>query len=248
MIEVGGARIDHRDLPGTEPAVVFLHEGLGSIEQWRSFPDDVRAATGRRTVVFSRPGYGRSTPVPPPWPVTYMHEQALVVLPAVLDRLGVERPVLVGHSDGASIALIHAGAGHAVAGLVLMAPHVFVEDESIAGIEAARDAYEPTLRARLAKYHDDVDATFWGWNRAWLAPEFRSWNIESFLPGIDAPVLALQGTDDEYGTLAQLDAIASGTAGPAECVVMEGEGHVLHLGDNAGVVEVVAAFVNQRAS
>jgi pimeloyl-ACP methyl ester carboxylesterase len=248
MIEVDGARIDHRDLPGTEPALVFLHEGLGSIAQWRSFPDDVQAATGRRTVVFSRPGYGHSTPVPPPWPVTYMHEQALVVLPAVLERLEVERPVLVGHSDGASIALIHAGGGHPVSALVLMAPHVFVEDESIAGIEAAREAYESSLRPRLAKYHDDVDATFWGWNGVWLSPAFRSWNIESSLPGIDVPVLALQGTDDQYGTLAQLDAIATGTAGAAECVVLEAEGHVLHLGDNAAVVDAVATFVSRSAS
>jgi pimeloyl-ACP methyl ester carboxylesterase len=248
MIEVHGARIEYRDLPGTEPALVFLHEGLGSIELWRSFPDDVRAATGRRTVVFSRPGYGHSTPVPPPWPVTYMHEQALVVLPAVLERLEVERPVLVGHSDGASIAIIHAGARHPVAGLVLMAPHLFVEDQSVAGIEAAGDAYESSLRLRLAKYHDDVDATFWGWNGVWRSPAFRSWTIESSLPSIVAPVLALQGTDDEYGTLAQLDAIAEGVAGPAECVVLEGRGHVLHLGDATTVVEAVADFVSRRAS
>jgi pimeloyl-ACP methyl ester carboxylesterase len=248
MIEVGGAAIEYRDLPGSEPALVFLHEGLGSIELWRSFPDDVRAATGRRTIVFSRPGYGHSMPVPPPWPVTYMHDQALVVLPAVLDRLGVERPVLVGHSDGASIAIIHAGAGHPVAALVLMAPHVFVEDRSITGIEAARDAYQSSLRPRLAKYHDDVDATFWGWNGVWLSPAFRSWNIEAFLPDIDAPVLAMQGTDDQYGTLAQLDAIKRGASGGVECVVLEGQGHVLHLGDTSAVVDTVAAFVNRQAS
>ena len=160
-----------------------------------------------------------------------MHDQALGgAARRCSARLGIERPVLVGHSDGASIALIHAGAGHPVAGLVLLAPHVFVEDESVAGIEAARDAYESTLRARLAKYHDDVDATFWGWNGVWLSPEFRSWNIEPYLPAIDAPVLAMQGTDDQYGTLAQLDAIADGTAGGAERVVLDGRGHVLHIG------------------
>jgi pimeloyl-ACP methyl ester carboxylesterase len=247
MIEIDGAAIEYRDVPGTEPALVYLHEGLGSMELWRSFPDDVRAATGRRTVVFSRPGYGRSTPVPPPWPVTYMHEQALVVLPALLARLGIDRPILIGHSDGASIALIHAGSGHPVAALVLMAPHVFVEECSVAGIEAAGDAYEPSLRARLAKYHDDVDATFWGWNTAWLAPAFRSWNIESLLPGINVPVLALQGTEDQYGTLAQLDAIAAGTTGTTECVEFEGAGHVLHVGDTA-VIDAVAAFVSRLAS
>jgi len=177
-----------------------------------------------------------------------MHHQALVVLPALLARLGVERPVLVGHSDGASIAVIHAGAGHPVAGLVLMAPHVFVEDQSVAGIEAARDAYESSLRSRLVRYHDDVDSTFWGWNGVWLSREFRSWNIEPSLRTIDAPVLVMQGDDDQYGTLAQLDAIAAGTASEPERVVLAGRGHVLHVGDTAPVVEAVAAFVNRRAS
>jgi pimeloyl-ACP methyl ester carboxylesterase len=250
-VEIGGARIDYVDLPGTEPALVLLHEGLGSVDQWRAFPFDVHAATGRRTIVYSRPGYGRSTPVPPPWPVTYMHEQALAVLPAILERLGINRPVLIGHSDGASIALIHAGAGHLVAGLVAMAPHVFVEERSIAGIEAASAAYESSLRPRLARYHDDVDATFWGWNGAWLSPAFRFWNIEEFLPGIHAPVLAMQGTDDEYGTLAQLDAIVAATAGEAERLVLVGRGHVLHVGDSAPVVAAVTGFadrVSQPAS
>jgi pimeloyl-ACP methyl ester carboxylesterase len=248
MIEVDGAAIDLHERPGTDPPLVFLHEGLGSIELWRSFPDDVQAATGRRTIVFSRPGYGRSTPVPPPWPVSYMHHQALVVLPALLERLGIERPVLVGHSDGASIAVIHAGAGHPVSGLVLMAPHVFVEDRSVAGIEAARGAYESSLRPRLAKYHDDVDSMFWGWNGVWLSPAFRSWNIESSLRTIGAPVLAMQRDDDEYGTLAQLDAIAAGVPSGAECVVLAGRGHVLHVGDTAPVVDAVARFVSRLAS
>ncbi len=247
MIEVDGAAIDLRERPGTDPALVFLHEGLGSIELWRSFPADVQAATGRRTIVFSRPGYGRSTPVPPPWPVSYMHHQALVVLPALLARLGIERPVLVGHSDGASIAIIHAGAGHPVAGLVLMAPHVFVEDRSVAGIEAARDAYQSSLRPRLAKYHDDVDSTFWGWNGVWLSLAFRSWNIESSLRTIDAPVLAMQGDGDEYGTLAQLDAIAAGVPSGAACKVLARRGHVLHVGDTAPVVDAVAGFVSRQA-
>jgi pimeloyl-ACP methyl ester carboxylesterase len=248
VIEIDGRRIEVADTAGPGPPLVFLHEGLGSIELWRSFPDDVRAATGaRRTVVWSRPGYGRSTPVPAPWPVSYMHEQALVVLPALLARLGVERPVLIGHSDGASIALIHAGAGHDVTGLVLLAPHVFVEDVSIAGIEAARDAYTSTpLRDRLARYHDDVDSTFWGWNGAWLAPAFRAWNIEAALPGIDAPVLVVQGDADDYGTLAQLDAIEAGVRGPVERMVVAGGGHSVHTGAAAGEVAAgVAAFVNR---
>jgi len=249
-VEIDGAAVDYEEQPGREPALVFLHEGLGSIELWRSFPADVRHVIGdRRTLVYSRPGYGRSTPVPPPWPVSYMHTEALVVLPALLGHLGIERPVLVGHSDGASIALIHAGAGYPVAGLVVLAPHVFVEHRSIAGIEAARQAYQSgPLRPRLARYHDAVDSTFWGWNGVWLSPAFRAWNIEGYLPGIDAPVLALQGGGDEYGTVAQLDAIAAGTSGPVERVVLAGQGHVLHTGGGNGVVERVASFVSRLAS
>jgi pimeloyl-ACP methyl ester carboxylesterase len=245
-LEIGGVEVELEDRAGPDPALVFLHEGLGSIDLWRSFPGDVAERVGgRRTLVYSRPGYGRSTPVPPPWPVTYMHREALDVLPTLLDRMGIERPVLVGHSDGASIALIHAGAGHVVAGVVALAPHVFVEPQSVAGIESAGDAYTVTgLRDRLARYHDDVDSTFWGWNGTWLSPAFRSWNIESFLPGITAPVLAVQGDADDYGTLAQLAAIEKGTAGPVECVVVKGAGHTIHTGAHADeVVALVAAFI-----
>jgi pimeloyl-ACP methyl ester carboxylesterase len=239
-VDVGPWRIDHVLVEGTGsgPPLVFLHEGLGSIELWRSFPDDVRAAAGHpTTLVYSRPGYGRSTPIERPWPVEYLHREALDVLPPLLDRLGLQRPVLVGHSDGASIALIHAGAGHPVAGLALLAPHVFVEDRSVAGIASARDAYRSGgpggLRSRLARYHDDVDGVFWGWNDVWLSPAFRSWDIEDVLPAIDAPVLAIQGDADEYGTLAQLDAIEAGVRGPFRRVVVPGGRHVLHAGPSA---------------
>jgi pimeloyl-ACP methyl ester carboxylesterase len=245
-LAIGTVDIEVEDRPGPGPALVFLHEGLGSIDLWRSFPADVSGRLGgRRTVVYSRPGYGRSTPVPPPWPVTYMHHEALDVLPALLGHLDIERPVLVGHSDGASIALIHAGAGHPVTGLVVLAPHVFVEPESVTGIETARDAYRTTAwRERLARYHDDVDSTFWGWNGTWLSPDFRSWNIESFLPAITAPVLAVQGDADDYGTLAQLDAIESGSGGPVERVCVGGGGHTLHTGATAdAVAALVAAFI-----
>jgi pimeloyl-ACP methyl ester carboxylesterase len=225
--------------------LVFLHEGLGSVALWRSFPGDVRRACGRpRTIVYSRHGYGHSPTVATSRAVEYMHDEALVVLPALLDSLDVERPVLIGHSDGASIALIHAGSGHAVTGLVLIAPHVVVEDVSIAGIRAARDAYvHGDLRGRLARYHDDVDAAFWGWNDIWLSPEFRSWGITGLLAGISCPVLAIQGTDDEYGTLAQLDAIEAAVTGPFRRLVVEGGGHVLHTGDTSDLVGAIAAFV-----
>jgi pimeloyl-ACP methyl ester carboxylesterase len=245
-IELDGVQLELDDRPGSDPALVFLHEGLGSLELWRSFPADVaHQVGGRRTVVYSRRGYGHSTPVAPPRPVTYMHHEALDVLPVLLARLGIERPVLIGHSDGASIALIHAGAGHPVTGLVLLAPHVFVEPESVAGIERAREAYTTTtLRDRLARYHDDVDSTFWGWNRTWLSPAFRTWNIETFLPGITAPVLAVQGDADDYGTLAQLAALEQGTRGRVERVCVTGGGHTLHAGAHAhDVAALVAAFI-----
>jgi pimeloyl-ACP methyl ester carboxylesterase len=173
-----------------------------------------------------------------------MHREALEVLPEVLARLGLERPVLIGHSDGGSIALLYAGSGRPVAGLVLLAPHVFVEDVSVAGIAAAGAAYPSTgLRERLARYHDDVDRVFWGWNDLWLSAAFRDWNIEGVLPEIDVPVLAVQGEADEYGTLAQLDAIEAGVRGPFERIVVPGGGHVLHTGDATGLVTAVAAFV-----
>lgn len=250
LVDIGRSAIDVHVVEATVASsaatpVVFLHEGLGSIELWRAFPDDVRAACSEPTmVVYSRHGYGRSAVVREPRAVTYMHDEALVVLPALLEWLGIERPMLVGHSDGASIALIYAGAGHRVAGLVLLAPHVFVEDVSIAGIEAARDGYRSgALRARLARHHDDVDATFWGWNDVWLSAAFRDWNIESYLSGIDAPTLLVQGDDDGYGTLAQLDAIERGVRGPVERLVIPGAGHTLHLGAPASdLVDAIAHF------
>ena len=206
-------RIEHLwvgDAASTVPPVVFLHEGLGSLSMWRDFPQRFCARHGLRGLVFSRYGYGRSTPKPAGerWPVGFMHEQASEVLPALFEALDIERPWLFGHSDGASIALLYA-AKFPVAGVVAVAPHIFVEDISIASIAAARDAYETTdLRARLARYHADVDSAFRGWNDVWLDPVFRAWNIEAELEPITCPVLAVQGVDDEYGTLEQIRGIA----------------------------------------
>ena len=235
MVIDGGeleVRVDEADA-GAEhrPPLVFLHEGLGSIAQWRSFPDDVRRNVGGpATVVYSRHGYGSSAVVEHARTPDYMHDEADVVLPELLVELGIERPLLVGHSDGASIALLFAGAGRPVAGLVLLAPHVFVEDRSIAGIEAARVAFAETdLAERLARYHRSAESTFRGWNDVWLSPEFRSWNIEERLPSIGCPVLLVQGADDQYGSLAQLDAIERGVAGPCRRVVLPGVGHSPHL-------------------
>ena len=243
-LAVDGHSLDYVVLGG-EPgdgALVFLHEGLGSVGLWRRFPEELCRRTGRAGVVYSRYGYGWSDVATERRRTDYMHHEALVVLPAVLSALDVKRPVLVGHSDGASIALIASGAGAVDAErLVLLAPHVFVEDVSIAGIQAARVAYETTdLPARLARHHHDADATFRGWNDIWLAPEFRGWNIEGCLGGVTCPVLCVQGVDDQYGTVAQLDAIAAGVAGPCERLVLAACGHSPHLDRPEATLEAVS--------
>jgi pimeloyl-ACP methyl ester carboxylesterase len=187
--------------------MVFLHEGLGSVAMWRDYPQQLCNALGVRGLVYSRPGYGQSTPraTDEHWAPNFMHRQAHEVLPALLEALQVhEAPWLFGHSDGGSIALLYA-TRHVCAGVMVMAPHIMVEDVSVRSIAVAKEAYENTdLRARLARYHADVDSAFWGWNRIWLAPEFRSWSIEKELSTITCPVLAIQGINDEYGTLAQI--------------------------------------------
>jgi pimeloyl-ACP methyl ester carboxylesterase len=214
--------------PAAAPTLVFLHEGLGCVALWRDFPARLAAATGCGALVYSRWGYGASDPVTLPRPLSYMHDEARDSLPEVLERLGVTQAVLVGHSDGASIALLHAASRTAprVRGLVLLAPHVFCEDLSVRSIAAAAEAYRSGgLRARLAKYHADVDGAFWGWNGAWLDPGFRAWNIEDVLPRVQVPALVVQGANDEYGTLAQVDAIERGVRGQVQRLVLENCGH-----------------------
>ncbi len=249
---IDGHHLEHRWVgqPSAAPPLVLLHEGLGCVDLWRDVPDRLSAATGRRVLVYSRAGYGRSDPVPPPRGVDYLHHEALVVLPALLRELAVTAPLLVGHSDGASIALIAAGAGIVTASaLVLLAPHVFVEDRSIAAIASAKRAYETTdLRQRLAQYHRDADATFRGWNDVWLSPAFRSWNIEPYLAGVTSPILAIQGLDDQYGTLAQLDAIASGVPSTVEQVRVDDCGHAPHLERPEITLPAIAAFVRGQAA
>ncbi|HEY3801652.1 MAG TPA: alpha/beta hydrolase [Kofleriaceae bacterium] len=222
------------------PELVLLHEGLGSITQWREFP----AQLGRPALVYARAGYGSSTPVTVPRPLSYMHDEA-ALLPAILDTAHVTQPILVGHSDGASIAIIAAGSGAVVPlGLVLIAPHVFVEDVSVESIAKARDAY-PELRDRLARHHADVDGAFWGWNGAWLDPGFRSWNIEPFLPGIHAPVLVVQGSADVYGTLAQVDAIVRAIP-HAEALIVPGAGHTPFRDES--VISAIAVRIGRMAA
>lgn len=226
------------------PTVVFLHEGLGSVAMWKDFPERFCRAAGLRGLVFSRYGYGRSTPRPPGerWPVGFMHAQAWEVLPALFAQLGVERPWLFGHSDGGSIALLYA-ARFAVAGLVVVAPHIMVEDVSVASIARARAAYlEGGLRERLARYHDDVDSAFWGWNDAWLDPAFRAWDIRPQLAAIAAPLLAIQGEDDEYGTLEQIEGIAR-LAPQTRLLVLPACGHSPHRDQPERLIEEAARFM-----
>jgi pimeloyl-ACP methyl ester carboxylesterase len=232
---------------GEAPTLVFLHEGLGCVARWRDFPRAVAAATGRAALVYSRRGYGASDPAPPPWPLDFMKHEALRVLPDLLAREGIEDAVLVGHSDGASIALVYAGAiGRAVRGVAVMAPHVFVEDVCVRAITALRAQYEDPatlVRQKLAKHHADVDGAFLGWSGAWLDPEFRKWDLTGTLPGVKVPVLVIQGEDDEYGTLAQVDAVCTGVSGPNRRVVLTGCGHVPHRDRPAETLAAVAGFV-----
>lgn len=228
------------------PEIVFLHEGLGSLSMWKDFPQLLCDATGQRGLVYSRAGYGRSTPRAPDeqWPVRFMHEQAFELLPTLLQQLGIERPWLFGHSDGASIALLHASA-RPVAGVIALAAHVFVEDHGLRSIAAARVAYETTdLRARLARYHADVDSAFRGWNDIWLDPAFHAWNIEAELDSIDCPVLVVQGEDDEYGTLEQVQRIVRRVP-HAKTLVLPGCGHSPQRDQPARLIDEVGAFVRR---
>jgi pimeloyl-ACP methyl ester carboxylesterase len=244
---IDGIRLECRRIAGAEPTLVFLHEGLGSVSLWRDFPDRVAAATGLAALVYSRQGYGGSSPVPVPRPLDYMQREGTDGVPRVLDALGLERVILIGHSDGASIALVNAALDRTerVAGLVVMAPHSFVEDMCTAAIAEARTAYETTeLRARLARHHgDNVDCAFWGWNRAWLDPGFKAWNIQEYLPSIRAPVMVIQGWQDEYGTESQVEAITRLVPAGAETVMLDKCGHSPHKDQPEATLAAIAGFV-----
>lgn len=254
-LAIDGARIEYRFAGGSATRttdIVLLHEGLGSVSMWRDFPERLAAATGCRVLVYSRVGHGRSSPCREPRTPEYHFEESRRWLPALLARLGLHRPLLYGHSDGATIALVHA-AQHplGVSGVVAIAPHVKVEDITIAGLANAKIAYETTrLRSRLAAHHDDADAVFWGWNRTWLDPEFRGWNIEHLLASIDAPILAIQGVDDEYATLEQIESIRRARP-ETELLVLADCGHAPHRERTAAVLEASRRFVDrieQRAT
>jgi pimeloyl-ACP methyl ester carboxylesterase len=234
--------------PNEAPTLVLLHEGLGCVALWRDLPQRLVEATGCGVFAYSRQGYGQSDAVAVPRPLTYMQDEARDSLPAVLDAAGIRRAILVGHSDGASIALLYAG-GHQdfrIAGLVLIAPHVMVEDVSIAGIEAARTAYtDGDLRGRLGRYHKDVDGAFWGWNRAWLDPAFRAWRIEDSVAFIRVPILLIQGDGDEYGTAAQLKLIEAEAYCPVETLLVPDARHAPQVSHPAAVIDAVTKFVRR---
>ncbi len=238
--QIGASRAD-------APTLVFLHEGLGSVALWRDFPSELAARSGAAVLVYSRRGYGKSDRLEAPRRVDYMHDEALVVLPELLRELAVSDPILIGHSDGASIALMHAGSGRwPVRALILEAPHVFVEDVTVRSIEQAKLTYRGSdLASRLARYHDDPDHAFWGWNDIWLHPDFRRWTIEDYLPGVRSPVLAIQGADDEYGTLAQLDAIEGGVSGSFERLVLANCKHSPHRDQETPTLEAMARFIER---
>ena len=251
FLDLAGTRVEYRWIApavANRPTLVLLHEGLGCVALWKDFPDRLAAATGCGTFVYSRAGYGRSSPVPLPRPLRYMHDEGLQALPRLLEELGLERVVTVGHSDGASIALVHAGGadpGHRVRGLIVEAPHVLCEELSVASIRQAREAYQQgDLRARLARLHgDNVDVAFWGWNQAWLDPDFMRWNIEEYLPGISVPVLVVQGRDDQYGTAEQYQRIQRGSGGPVEVLVLDACGHSPHRDQPDATLAAMARFV-----
>jgi len=234
--------------PDEAPTIIFLHEGLGCVAMWKNFPQRVVEATGLGGIVYSRAGYGKSDPITLPRPVSFMHDEALVVLPEVLDAMGIREAILFGHSDGGSIALIHAAdtRRNNIRALILEAPHVFVEDVSVESIELAKVNYETgNLRAGLERYHgDNVDCAFRGWNDVWLNPGFRSWNIEAYLPSITCPVLVIQGADDEYGTLNQVEAIERGCSGRVERAILANCGHSPHRDQPDQVIAAVTQFLS----
>jgi pimeloyl-ACP methyl ester carboxylesterase len=247
-VTIDACRLEYRRLgpPAVDaPTIVFLHEGLGSISQWRDFPADLCERVGWSGLVYNRLGYGGSDPSAP-WSSRFMHREALEALPRLLDTFAIAQPVLFGHSDGGSIALIYAGsAAPPPAALILEAPHVFVEDLTVASIAALRDAYRSTtLRERLARHHgDNVDRLFTGWTDTWLSDEFRGWTIEESLPGVACPTLVIQGRDDKYGTTRQVDAIAKAVKGRVEALVLDDCGHAPHVDRRDAVLEAIAEFL-----
>lgn len=231
-------------IPGQSPTLVFLHEGLGCVAMWKEFPAQLALATGCSALIYSRAGYGQSDPAELPRPLDYMERQGVAELAQTL--AGIEDAVLIGHSDGGSIALAYAATHTGLRGVIVEAAHVFCEQISVRSIEAARVSYEQgELRRRLQHYHgSNVDCAFWGWNQAWLHPDFRNWNIERFLSSIHVPVLVIQGRQDEYGTLAQVEAISRQVAS-SQVLILEECGHTPHRDQPEQTLRAMHAFIAQ---
>jgi pimeloyl-ACP methyl ester carboxylesterase len=248
FVAVGAKRLEcvcHGPAPDAAATIVMLHEGLGCVALWRDFPHRLAQATGLGVFAYSRAGYGQSDSVDLPRPLDYMTREARETLPLVLDAIGFQRGILLGHSDGASIAAIYAGAieDFRVRGLVLIAPHFFTEESGLASIAAARAAYEAgDLRAKLAKYHRDVDDAFRGWNDAWLDPGFKSWNIADVIDYWRIPALAIQGADDPYGTIAQIREIENRAYSPVDVEILKGCKHSPHTEQPEPTLAAIADF------
>lgn len=250
FLHIGDADLEYRMIgppPDRAPTLVLLHEGLGSAALWGDFPEKLQARTGAGVFAYSRAGYGASSAVTLPRPLDYMHREARDVLPKVLDAIGFRRGLLVGHSDGASIAAIYAGShqDHRVQGIVLIAPHFIVEDLSVASIAKIKQTYETTdLKAKLARWHKDVDNAFYGWNGAWLDPEFREWDISEYLAYIRIPVAIVQGMDDEYGTMRQVEVAREECYCPVDVTEIPGAGHQPHREAPAATLDAIADFAD----
>jgi pimeloyl-ACP methyl ester carboxylesterase len=231
--------------PDQAPTIILLHEGLGCVALWRDFPEKLAARTGYGVFVYSRSGYGQSDPCPLPRPLDYMTREAMDVLPSVLDQIGFEQGILLGHSDGATIAAIHAGMSGdlRIRGLALSAPHFFTEAVGLASIASAKENFDSgALRSKLAKHHADVDCAFRGWNDAWLDAGFKEWNVAETIDYLRIPVLAIQGRDDAYGTLAQIEEIGSRIYSPLDAEIFDGCGHAPHAEMPEKTLQIVAEF------
>jgi len=250
FLRIGASDLEYRMIgpaPEAAPTIVMLHEGLGSVGLWGDFPEKLQAATGAGVFVYSRAGYGASSPVTLPRPLDYMHIEARDVLPKVLDAIGVRRGLLLGHSDGASIAAIYAGShqDHRVQGVAMIAPHFIVEDISVKSIAEIKEAYETTdLKAKLARWHKDVDNAFYGWNGAWLDAKFRNWDISDYLAYIRVPVLIVQGESDQYGTMRQVEVAQDECYCPVDVAVIPGAGHSPHREAPAVTLDAITGFAN----
>ncbi len=251
FLELAPLRLEYRMIgppPSEAPTIVLLHEGLGCVGLWGAFPEQLAAATGAGVFVYSRTNYGESSAGQLPRSINFMHEEALEVLPRVFSAIGFERGILLGHSDGASIATIYLGGvqDHRVRGLVLMAPHFFTEDMGIAQIRRTKEEYETgNLREKLQRWHDNVDSAFYSWNRPWLDPEFRAWDITEALGYIRVPILIVQGADDQYGTVKQIEVAQQECYCPVETAILPGVRHSPHRDAPALTLKTVAAFINR---